>query len=444
MDKGFALSVLKAVLDRGVREAEVYLRTSGNLTIEVRDQRIDTLETSRSMGYSLRVIQDGRLGFSYSTDPLHFHTVIQRALESCQHSSPDPFLSLPGTSRPGAVAVHDPLVASISENQALARVLAMERAARAQDDRIRKVRKASGSFSTNSTWIVNSHGLEGSCASTACTAHLTVVAEDRGESQMGWDFEGSRFLDSVSFEGVGRRAALRALQLLGGRRLSPVKAPVLLDNATACDFLSLLAHSLSAEAVQKKKSMLAGMTGQPVISEALSVSDKGLLDGMLGSKPFDDEGVPTGNRVLIDRGVLRGLLHNTYTASKDGGSSTGNALRGGFSRLPSVGATNLFIGPAPGIAPVPEEALLEELNKGLLVTETMGMHTANPITGEYSVGVSGVWIEGGRTRYPVREAVVSGTVLDLFRLVGGVGADLRFYGNIGSPSLLIEGIDISG
>jgi len=438
------LKVLGAVLDRGVREAEVYLRTSRNLTVEVRDQRIDTLETSRSMGYSLRIMQDGCLGFSYSTDPKDFSGVIQRALESSRHSSPDQFLGLPRAALPKAVAVHDSLVETLPEDEALSRVLAMERAAFARDSRVRKVRKASGSFSTNFTCIANSHGLEGCYSSTACTAQIMVVVESEGESQIGWDFEGSRFLNEISFDRVGTAAAGRALQLLGGKRLSPVKASVLLDSATACDFLSLLAHSLSAEAVQKGKSMLAGKTGTPVASGIVRVTDNGLMDGMLGSKPFDDEGVPTGERVLIGEGVLRGYLHNTYTAAKEGLPSTGNALRGGFSRLPSVGGTNLFIGPSPTATANSEDFLIKKLDTGLFVTETMGMHTANPVTGEYSVGVSGVWVEGGLKRYPVREALISGTVLDLFRGICGVGDDLKFYGNIGSPSLLIEGVDISG
>jgi PmbA protein len=234
------------------------------------------------------------------------------------------------------------------------------------------------------------------------------------------------------------------VQLLGAKKITAVKGTVLLDNSMSSEFLSILSSALSAESVQKKKSMLTDKIGKLVISQRLNIIDSGLLDMRLGSKPFDDEGVPTTNKILIEKGVLKSFLHNTYTAKKDGVRSTGNAVRGSFTGLPTVGPTNLFIEPASMEYTANLEGLIKIIHKGLYITETMGMHTANPISGEFSVGASGLWVENGEIKYPVKEAVISGNILELFKNVVVIGDDLRFYGNIGSPCLLIEGIDISG
>jgi PmbA protein len=157
----------------------------------------------------------------------------------------------------------------------------------------------------------------------------------------------------------------------------------------------------------------------------------------------DDEGVPSQEKTVIHEGVLKAYLYNTYTARKAGAVSTGNAARGGFSTLPSVGVSNLFLEPVLGTSVFPKERLFAEIGRGLYVTDAMGVHTANPISGDFSVGVTGLWIEGGEIAFPVKEAVLSGNILELFGKIGAVGDDLRFFGNIGAPSLIICGADIS-
>ena len=159
-----------------------------------------------------------------------------------------------------------------------------------------------------------------------------------------------------------------------------------------------------------------------------------------GTKPVDDEGVPVRNKTLISGGVLRGFFHNTYTARKDGTVSTGNAVRGSSKSLAGIDATNLFLKRADGNS---ENGLIKSVSKGVLVLGAMGVHTANPISGDFSIGISGLWIENGETVYPFKEAVISGNILEMFNKVEAIGNDLRFYGNVGSPSLLIGDMDIS-
>lgn len=440
----FASDVIDRAISSGAQQAEFFLRTSKNLSIEVKDQMINTLETSVAYGYAVRLIKDNRLGFSYSTDIKDVNTVVNNALDAAKYAEPDSFLDMPSYERPSTVEVYDKNVSMIPENEAIEHILQMEKAAFNKDKRIKKTRNASGNFTTSETFVFNSQGIALNYISTGCTAQIMAIAENGSESQMGWDFCGSRFLEKVDFQKIGDTAAKKALALLDSRRITSLKGFILLDSSVAVDFLTLLSSALSAESVQKGKSLLANRIGQRVCNERFNIIDNGVLNRMLGSRPFDDEGVPTQNKILIEKGVLRTFLYNTYTARKDRVYSTGNALRGAFHNLPSVSPTNLYIEATDAEIVQNFSQLYKGIDKGIYVFETMGMHTANPISGEFSIGISGLWIENGEFKLPVKEAVISGNILDLFNKIVQIGDDLRFYGNIGSPSLLIEGIDISG
>ena len=172
----------------------------------------------------------------------------------------------------------------------------------------------------------------------------------------------------------------------------------------------------------------------------MTIYDDGLLEGGLGTAPADDEAVPIQRKTIISDGRLLLFLHNTYTARKDKTLSTGNGMRGGFKGVPGVGITNLYIEPGE----CSQEGIIEQAERGLFVTEVMGMHTANPISGDFSVGATGFWIENGAKAYPVREVTIAGNILELMKNVDVVGCDLRFSGRIGSPSLLIKELSIGG
>ncbi|MDP2168170.1 MAG: TldD/PmbA family protein [Thermodesulfovibrionales bacterium] len=441
-DSGFPERLIGLALKNGVSHAEVFQKTSRRLSVEVKGRELEAVESSLSFGYSLRVIRDGRLGFSYSTDPAEFEKVVEAAAGSAKWTEKDLFLDLPEPSGYGMPEIYDPLVESIVRNpekkdEAVEKALLIEKSAM-KDSRIKRLRKATASFSSSETLIHNSKGIAAGYKATSCTAQVMAVAEDRGDSRMGWDFQGARFLSDISFEKVGSTASMRALRLLGARKTTAVKSPVLIENAVAVEFLGIFALLLSSDAVQKGKSLLKGRLGQKIISERINIIDDGLMPGKLGSIPVDDEGVSAGRKCLVEKGVLQGYMYNTYTARKDNVRSTGNAIRGGFSGIPSVGPTNLYIEPAETVSD-----LTGALGTGLFITEAMGMHTANPISGDFSVGVSGLWVEGGEIKFPVKEAVISGNILGFFKGILAAGDDLVFYGNIGSPGLVVGPVDIS-
>jgi PmbA protein len=445
MDINFAKELIDSALQDGVDQAEVYIKISRTLGIDVKEQKIETIDKSITSGYSLRIIKDNRLGFSYSTDAKEAESVVKRAIEASRHAEPDYYLDLPiPIETMNKPLIFDESIVSLSEDAAIDLTFLIESTALKEDSRIKKVRKASGSFSINDVYLLNSKGINHHYKSTSCSAHIMLIAENGYESQMGWDYQASRFLGDLSFEEVGKVAAKRALTLLGAKNISPTKGYVLLDNSVAAEFLGIFSSLLSAESVQKKKSLLQGKIGQKILSERFNIIDSGLIDKKIGSRPIDDEGVPTSNKILIERGILKGFIHNTYTAKKDNTQSTGNAIRGGYAGLPSVGPTNLFVEALSEEKIYPLTGLIEAIDKGVYVLEAMGMHTANPISGEFSIGISGLWIEKGKIIHPIKEAMISGNILDLFKNIVMIGDDLRFYGNIGTPSLLIEDMDISG
>ncbi|MDA8084710.1 MAG: TldD/PmbA family protein [Nitrospiraceae bacterium] len=443
IDASFAESALSKALHAGADQAEIFLRYSRGLAVEVKDRTVDSLKSSRSFGYGLRVLRGGCPGFSYSNLRDDIDLVVRNAVNAAAFADRDAYLDFPEASDAPEVAVLDPEVESTGEDEAIRMAVLMEDAARNADPRIAKVRKASASFGSSELLIMNSKSLHAGYRSTVCSAQITVVAEETGDAQVGFDYSGSRFLRDISFEQTGINAALQACSLLGARKFYARKAAVLLDRAVAVDFLGILSGSLSADNVQKGKSLLSGRTGDLVISPRIRILDNGLLPGRPGSSPVDDEGVPSMRKILFDNGILRGYLHNTYTSRKAAAVSTGNAARGGYASVPSVGATNLYIEAASEEATVPMRAVFDTIGKGLYVVDAMGVHTANPVSGDFSVGVTGIWIENGELSYPVKEAVLSGNILELFSSIEAVGDDLRFYGGVGSPSLLIRDMDIS-
>ncbi len=444
MDKQIAEKILSLTLSHKADMAEVFLRSSVSSSIEVKDQQVDAYDRSKDIGAGLRIIVDGRLGFAFTTDLTNgsLAKMAKDAVTNAQNTEQDPFNALPerpsGSYQP--VNIYDPGLANLDVEEQIARVMAMEREAFGVDKRIKRIRKASARFAASETVLLNTRGIEVSYRGTAAFSSIEVVAEEGGESQAGWEADASRFYARLEMEEVARRAARRALGLLGARSIVSVKAPVILERTVAEEILSLIASGLSAESIQKRRSLFLGKLGKSVMSPLVTVYDDGMLEGGIGTTPADDEGVPVRKKTIIEGGRLVRVLHNTYTAGKEGTVSTGNAVRGGFKGLPGVGVTNLYIEPG---AASPED-VIAGTERGLYVLEIMGAHTANPISGDFSVGASGFWIEGGKLSYPVREVTIAGNILELMNAVDAVCNDLKFSGRIGSPTLRIKELSIAG
>ncbi len=439
-----AEKVLSLSRDLRADAAEIFFRAYTSTTIEVKDQKVDAFDRARDIGAGLRVIINGRLGFAFTTDLSEqaLLDLAQAAVKNAQNTQPDEFYSIPERSFAAypSVEIYDPEIVSLADEEMINRVMLMERASFDTDPRIKRIRKAAVGFSESETLIMNTNGAKSHYRGTTGSSSIEIVAEDKGDSQAGSDFDMNRFYRKLLIEEVGIRAARRAIDLLGARQIGSVKAPVILEAEVAGEFLSIMSSGFSSENVQKKKSLFIGKLDKKIASSVITVYDDGLLPGGLGSAPSDDETVPMRKKTVVERGMLAQFLYNTYTASKDKTTSTGNGMRGGFKGVPGVGVTNLYIEPGQYSL----EELVDRTTRGLLVTEIMGAHTANPISGDFSVGATGFWIENGGKSFPVREITIAGNILDFMKGVDIVGNDLRFFGRIGSPSIRIEALSIGG
>lgn len=422
---------------------EVAAASSRLLSIEVKEQKVDTFKCSEPVGVSIRVLKNGGMGFSYSTsmDPADLVHMVENALVGAETQTPDEHHAFPEPQTcPEIAGLCDEGLAAVPEAEKIARAMELERLVMAADPRVKRVRKCSYGESTVETRIVNSRGVDVVYRGTSVSASVSAIAEENGQSQMGWDFDYANGFADLSVARVAERAVARAVGLLGAAKIPSMRCPAVLDSYVTTEILEVLASAFLAESVQKGKSLLAGKKGERIVSPLIRIRDDGTLSGGMGTSPFDAEGVPKRNTVLVQDGVLLGYLYDTLRGRKDGVASTGNAVRGGIKSPPHMGVSNLFIENGT----VPYDDLLAGIGRGILLTDVMGMHTANPISGDFSVGAAGFLVEEGRVISPVKGIAISGNVLELFRGVEGVGNDFRLYGTVGSPSLRIAALDVSG
>jgi len=428
----------------GAKEFELYGESAEMLSAESKDGAVDGFQRSVARGLAVRVIDEGRLGFAYTTDftPEAIARLAREAVASAKESSEDRFLGLapPPGELPEVSGIFDPGLAQVPLEEKTRRAIALEEVAKGADPRIKRVRKAAYKEAIEEACLRTSRGIDLCRRTSTTSASITVVAEENGSSEMGWDYDFSHAWDGLDVATVGRRAAERALSRLGGRPMATCSCAAVLENHVAADLIDVLSNGLLAESVAKGKSMFAGKVGQKVASETIELIDDGLYPGGLATSPFDDEGNPRQRTALISGGVLQGFLYDQYSANKDGVRSTGNASRPSLLSPPLPQVSNFYL--APGKDSL--AALLRKLDRGVLITDVLGMHTANPVSGDFSVGAAGSWVELGKISHPVKGIAISGNVLTLLSRVSALGSDLRFFGRIGAPSLLVTELNVGG
>jgi PmbA protein len=387
----------------------------------------------------------GRVGFAQA--PLgeagfDAEAMIGRALASARALPPDSARSVPteiAQSPAGDLGIDDAAWEGVDESRALRLAAEMEEAAWGGDARVVSVRKPSFEAVRERRVIRLGGGAETSWSATSFSLQTEVAARADGGGESAWASREACRLAGLDPRAVGEEARRRAVELLGARPAPTGVFPVVLDPRIAAEILELLAPSLLGDSEQKQTSLFQGKLGKRVLSKRLTIVDDGLLPSGADTQPVDDEGSARRKNVCVKAGVLERLLYDRTTARRCGAESTGNGAAGPSSPTgPDV--TNLYI--LPGAAS--PEALLAQLAPGLWVREVMGLHTADTISGDFSVGCSGLWVEKGEIVYPVAGATLSGNLLDFLAGIVEVGSDLRFQGSLGAPSLLAEAADIAG
>lgn len=436
-------AVLRELARHGGGEAELHAARVRTRQYEARENRLDAVSFADTLSLGLRVFRDGRMGFSYGFigDDADVARMVGEAVFCAGASDPDDAYGLPDAAgeAPG-VPVYDPACESATEEEKGDFVRAMERDVLARDPRMKRVRAAALRETVAEVSIFNTRGLSASRRESRVSAHVETVAEEGTEGQTGYGFGFARSLSGLDGPAVAREGADRAIRMIGAVRPRSGEYAAVLENGAAAELLEVLVPSFLASQVAKGKSMFAGKVGNAVASGAVTVADDPLDADGSGAEPFDGEGTPSRRMELIASGRLRGFLADAFWGRKIGSGSTGACRRTGSKQPPSVGVSNLCI--APGTHSL--GALLAAARDGILLTEFLGIHTADPVSGDFSVGASGLRIAGGTLTEPLHGFAVSGNILSLLGKVEAAGNDFRWFGNVGTPSLFVGTISVGG
>ncbi len=423
---------------------EVFLREAQSGSVEIKEGGIEAVMARGERGIGIRLLDEQRLGFAHTSDLSAdgIRACADTARRMSGLTEPDEDLAL--ATRPIDDADLDIYQAGVvdrplSDRAAIA--LAVEEAARAADPRVKQFRKTTYSDSESTTMIATTTGVRASFRESYCGAMTSAVASQNGDRQIGYHGEAARRFGELEPARVGQRAAQRAVEKLGAKPLATQKVPVVLDPWMAMDLLRAIGPLFSADNVLKGRSLFANKIGQSVANEKVTVVDDARRPHGLRSAPFDGEGVATTMRTLVERGVLRGYLTSLKTARKLGGDPTGNARRGGYGSPARIGPSNLFVAAGTDDA----MAIVRGLDRALAITSLLNLHTIDPVSGEFSLGATGNYLERGNRVHPAQGITIAGNLTHLLNSVVGVGADLVFGpSGLGSPTLVISELSIGG
>lgn len=437
--------ILDEAARKGLEEAEVFLLDKRSLSIAAKKGRVDQLQRHDELAAALRIVKDERLGFAYTAvfSPEAIARTVEEAAAGAAFSDARPGLGLP---RPPAgpypeVEGPDPQLDDIPLEAKIDRALEMEAAALSSDPRVEKVRRAQYREVAYTVRLANRFGLDYRHSGAVFLGGISIKAQENDSAEMGYESDFSNRYNQLDLAAIGRKGAARALDALGGRKIPTRHGPIVLENRVTSELMDILTRSFLADNVDKGKSRLAGRLDRKIFDEKITLVDDGLYVGGLATSPADGEGIPSQKTVLVENGRLKGFLYDTYRARKNGRDSTGNASRvGGVKQPPEIDTTNFMM--LPGEKSL--EELLQDMGDGLLVTSILGAHTANPISGDFSFGVAGQWIENGRPVHPVKGMALAGNLFDMFENNLVVGADMELFHSTGAPSLLIGELTLSG
>jgi len=445
-----AADAIKQALAGGATDAECTISEGEEFSVSVRMQEVENLKEAGSRGAGIRVLTGDKgaqqAGSSYTSDlsPEGIEKMVKAAMELAKITSVDPFGGLPEPGElgklEGDLKLHDDAIAKMTTEWKIDQALRAEKAAFDFDPRIQLSEGASFDSHIGRRIFANSRGFLGSYRTSSCSLSVVPVAkqEDGAMERDYWHTAARNSERLETPESVGRIAAGRAIRRLNARKVPTQKVPVIFEPRTAGQLLGDIFGAVNGGAIYRHASFLAGKLGEKIASDALTVVDDATIPGLFGTTPFDDEGVASRRTMVIERGVLKSYLLNTYSARKLNLKTTGNASRG-ITGNAGIGPGNFFI-EAGELAPAD---IIANIPSGLYVTELIG-GGANTVTGDYSSGAAGLWIENGKLTYPVSEITIAGTMQQMLQGIEQVGSDLEFRGSIAAPTILIREMTISG
>lgn len=441
-----ARQIVNRAHDTGL-EAEAYITRETETTISVSQGQVEQFAQSGSQGLGLRIFDQGRMGYAYTSDlsAASIDTTWNMAVELAGIATADEYRRLPDPQPINAedLEIWDKDLASVTPEQKIEKILAVEQAALDYDPRVFLTNRCTYQDAIEQVYLANSRGFTGSYGRTIVFSYLFAFARDENGSASALGVNATNFFSDLDAQATGAQAARRAVQILNGKQVDTQVASVVLDPIVAGQILGTIGAALTAEAMQRGRSFLLNKMGQEVGSDKVTLLANGRMKRGLASAPFDGEGVPTSAVRLIDEGIFQNVIYDTYTARKDGVQSTGHAQRGSHRDLPRLGMNNFYIQPGPAT----REEIIAGVQNGLYVTNIMQTGGIDPITGDCSMGASGVWIRDGQLTDPINGVTIATTLPDLLKNIVEVGSDLTvlpFGGAVGAPTLRVDNVTIGG
>ena len=441
-----ARRAVEAAVSAGASDADAWAEESTSRRIRVYSGEVESLSDAGGRGIGIRAFAGARAGYAYGTDLTDegVAELARAAREAAELADEDEHEGLPeelGTAEVNGLA--SPAFADWTTERKVELALAVERAARAREG-VTQVENAVYSDSDGSVALANSRGFAASYSVTNAWAYASAFAGEGPDLMTGLGVGMGRDPSELDADAIGAEAADRALALVGARQPTSRRCPVVLDAFVAASFVGFIGSMLSADAVQRGRSLFADKEGEEVADPALRLADDGTDPDGPSTAPFDGEGAPTRRNALIEDGRLLGFLYDSRTARRAGRSTTGNASRGSYRSPPAVGTTNLVV--AGGDRDL--DGLLAQAGDGLYVTEVAGLHSGvNPVSGTFSVGAVGRLVENGELAGPVREMTIASDLVSMLKAVRAVGSDPRwvpFGGSVKAAPVLVGEMAVSG
>jgi PmbA protein len=449
--ESLAVDVVARAMKAGASDAEAVAREGDEFSVNVRLGQVETLKESGARALGLRVFLGKRTASASTSDltPDGIRQLVDGAMALARVTEEDPFTGMPERSEFGAIEADQHLyfddVYSLPNAERIEWARRAEAAAMTADPRITNSDGGGFDAATGRKVLANSRGFVGSYRTSYAGVSAAPLAVDANGAMQrdGWWSSARSFALLESPEAVGAEAARRTVRRLGARRVPTQSVPIVFAPEVARSLIGSVFEAASGDAIWRHASFLAGKLDETIAHAGITIIDDHTMMlpsgvGGFGTSPFDGEGLPSRRTIVVENGVLRNYLLNTYTARKLGMQSTHNASRG-LAGTPGIGCGNLYLEPGSQT----KDAIVAAIPAGLYVTSLMGFGV-NTVTGDYSRGATGLWIENGQLTHAVEEVTIAGNLGEMFQNVTAIGNDLEFRGAIASPTLRIDGMTIAG
>nr|WP_282730255.1 TldD/PmbA family protein [Methanobacterium alcaliphilum] len=415
--------------------AEIFVEKEQVLQLDIQNDKLDFAKEESTSGVGIRVILDGKMGFSYTSNPEEIKNTVERAISNSKANEKDENFTLSQPTKYKDIkGTYDEGINSLEVETALEFAQTMINTVKDA-----KCQPTSGGFSAvlSKMLILNSNGVSCQDKSTGFAGYLAVNAEKGDEKSTAYDSESSCFLN-IDPEKLASKVCKLATDSIGGKPVETKDMDIIVDHHAGAGLLGTFINALNADNVLRGRSILADKVGEEVVSSNLSIYDNGTLEHGLNSSRCDGEGTASEKTSLIENGVLKGFIFDLYNASKAGAKSTGNGIRPSFAETPTISVTNVMVDYGT-------KTDLSELDDVILVTDVLGAHTANPISGDFSVEANNAFVvKNGEISHPVKKAMLSGNIFEALKKSEAMDSEIKQYGPFVMPQILLHDLRVVG